>query len=90
MTIGTPMGANSKSANGSSPYFGSRPLTARLVGDPARVHLPPRTAPNASGIKNIEAGALRRLAMAITPGINTAVVTTLLAFTAVQPVPFTT
>src|SRR5262245_54832049 len=84
MTIGTPMGANSKSANGSRPYFGSRPLTARLVGDPARVHLPPSTAPNASGIRNIEAGVLRRLAMAITPGIKTAVVTTLLMKAAIE------
>src|SRR5262245_63163100 len=77
-TMGTPIGANSKSAKGCRPYFGSRPLTARFVGDPASVHLPPSTAPKASGIRNIEAGFLTRLAMAITPGINTAVVTTLL------------
>src|SRR6266545_4064874 len=84
MTIGTPIGANSKSLNGSRPYFGSRPFTARLVGDPASVHLPPSTAPKASGIRNIEAGVLRRLAMAITPGIKTAVVTTLLMKAAIE------
>src|SRR5215470_12210781 len=84
MTIGTPIGANSKSPNGSRPYFGSRPLTARLVGDPASVHLPPSTAPNASGIRNIEGGVLRLLAMAITPGIKTAVVTTLLMKAAIE------
>src|SRR5262245_20025278 len=84
ITSGTPIGANSKSAKGSRPYFGSRPLTARLVGDPASVHFPPSTAPKASGIRNIEAGFLRRLAIAITPGINTAVVTTLLMKAAIE------
>src|SRR6266511_2824598 len=72
MTIGTPIGANSKSLNGSRPYFGSRPFTARLVGDPASVHLPPSTAPKASGIRNIEAAVVTTLLMkaAIEEAVN--------------------
>jgi len=49
-------------------------LTAKLVEVPMSVQLPPKIAPNASGIKSFDGGTLARFAKPRTTGTNIAVV----------------
>ena len=73
----SPIGVKSKSWNGWRPASPSTPAVRMLGGVPTRVVVPPRIAPNASGMKSREGARPAWRARLATAGSSTAVAATL-------------
>ncbi len=72
-SIAIPNGVKSKRENGSSPLSASICAARMFGGVPTSVVVPPRIAPKARGMNNLDGASPARRAMVATAGINTAV-----------------